>query len=1120
MELRLVADVPVGAFLSGGIDSSTIVAAMAERDGTPETFTVVFPREEERLYDERDDANVVVETFGTRHHELEARADARELLPEIVRHFDEPFGNPTALLVYELSRLTRQHVKVALAGDGADELFAGYPRFRGIAAASWYRRVPGPVRALAAAGARALPESTRGRHGLRRAREFALAPLGSLEQAYLSWITYFGPNQRAELLRPAVQERLRESRRPERFIEELFERAPRDDLVNRLSFVELQSFLPCNVLEYGDRMSMAHGLEVRAPYTDHKLVEHVFSLPGSAKLQRGRTKAILRTAAASRLPARPLGEAEDRLQSTDGHLAQPGAGAARRLAPVARAGRGAGPLRARCGGPPRRGAASRPSGRRAPRLVADRARAVAAGIRSGGMKQVLQDIRSGEIAVHEVPEPGPAPGYALVAVRHSLISAGTERAMAGLGAKSLRPEGEGPAGPRPQDRRDGAQRGARRDRWRRSAAGSTSTRSSATAARARCSTRAATRGSSVGQLVACVGQGYASHAEVVSVPTALVVPLPSSVSTADAAFAAPAAIAMHAIRLAGAEAGAVVAVVGLGLIGQLAGRLLRASGCTVVGTDPRDDRRTLFGDAADADGSGCARRSRQVAAAGADAVLVCAATAASGPVELAAALARDRAPIVVVGDVGLELDRAVFYEKELSLVVARSYGPGRYDRDYEERGLDYPAGYVRWTESRNIEAVLDLLASGSLRVDDLVTHRFAVGEGAGPTRRWTAIPTALGILLEYEPSADRQRTVRRAAASPVQGVLRVGLVGAGSFAKGTLLPALAAMDDVRIGAVCARSGASAKSVADRHDIPVASTDWRELVESDEIDALVVATPHAEHAQIAAAGAAGRQGGLRREAARDRPGRPRRGRGRGGRRRRAARRAQPPLRAARASAARRRGRAAPSADSRRSGAAGAGALAGGSGTRRPDPRRDLALRRSRDVPRRRAAGSRIGVDGRRLAPGDAPLCKRLGRRRSRTASANPGGWRRNGSRRSAPPAAATLDDFERLELFGGATGTTKSRRDKGHRAAVARVRRAALGRGSRAPDAGRGATAGRRGRRWPCSKRCATGSSWVGPRFERRRRLSELHLRVCRANPDRRHVLSRVPREPLRAQRGA
>jgi len=304
--MRLVADVPVGAFLSGGIDSSAIVAEMAARDSAPRTFTVVFPREEERLYDERDDARAVASSFSTRHYELEARADARELLPEIVRHFDEPFGNPTALLAHELSRLTRQHVKVALAGDGADELFAGYPRFRGLAAASWYRHVPGPVRALAAAGARALPESTRGRHGLRRAREFALAPLESLEQAYLSWITYFGPEWRGRLLRPEVQERLRESPPPERFIEELFERAPRDDLVNRLSFVELQSFLPCNVLEYGDRMSMAHGLEVRAPYTDHKLVEHVFSLPGGAKLERGKSKAILRSAAARRLPERAL----------------------------------------------------------------------------------------------------------------------------------------------------------------------------------------------------------------------------------------------------------------------------------------------------------------------------------------------------------------------------------------------------------------------------------------------------------------------------------------------------------------------------------------------------------------------------------------------------------------------------------------------------------------------------------------------------------------------------------------------------------------------------------------------------------------------------------------------
>ncbi len=304
--LRLVADVPVGSFLSGGIDSTSVAAAAVRHQQDLDTFTVVFTRPEERLYDEREDARLAARSLRTRHHELEAAPDAAELLPEIVRHFDEPFGNPTALLVYELSRLTRAHVKVALSGDGADELFAGYPRFRGLAAASWYRRVPSPFRAVAAAGARMLPESTRGRHELRRAREFALAPLHRLEDAYVSWVTYSGADDRSRLLAPGLSERLRESEPPESFLLRLFDRAPADDLVNRLSFVELQSFLPCNVLEYGDRMSMAHGLEVRCPFTDHRLVEHAFALPGESKLRRGRTKAILRDAVAPHVPERAI----------------------------------------------------------------------------------------------------------------------------------------------------------------------------------------------------------------------------------------------------------------------------------------------------------------------------------------------------------------------------------------------------------------------------------------------------------------------------------------------------------------------------------------------------------------------------------------------------------------------------------------------------------------------------------------------------------------------------------------------------------------------------------------------------------------------------------------------
>jgi predicted dehydrogenase/threonine dehydrogenase-like Zn-dependent dehydrogenase len=466
------------------------------------------------------------------------------------------------------------------------------------------------------------------------------------------------------------------------------------------------------------------------------------------------------------------------------------------------------------------------------------------------MKQVLQDLRSGEIAVLELPEPAPAPGFALVAVRHSLISAGTERAMAGLGSKSLLQKAR-----------------SRPDLVRKTIDTARSEGVSATVAKVKgrldqytafgysCAGEVLDPGGDprlvVGSVVACVGQGYASHAEVVSVPSNLVVPIPDGVSTADAAFAAPAAIALHAIRLAKTEAGSVVVVVGLGLIGQLVGRLLYASGARALGTDPRPDRRMLFGTAADADGIHAlvvdAGRGR-----GADAVIVCATTPSNEPVELAADLARDRASIVVVGDVGLELDRRAFYERELSLVVARSYGPGRYDRAYEERGAEYPVGYVRWTEGRNVEAVLDLLASGRLRVDDLVTHRLSVDEGADAYATLHDDPSAVGVLLEYEAQPERRRSVRSAAPVPKTGALRVGLIGAGAFARGTLLPALTSLDDVTLAAVCTRSGASAKSVADRYGVPFISTDWEEVVGSDDVDAVVVATPHGQHARIAAA----------------------------------------------------------------------------------------------------------------------------------------------------------------------------------------------------------------------------------------------------------------------------
>jgi predicted dehydrogenase len=471
------------------------------------------------------------------------------------------------------------------------------------------------------------------------------------------------------------------------------------------------------------------------------------------------------------------------------------------------------------------------------------------------MKQVLQNLRSGEVGVHEVPEPGPQDGWVLVAVECSLISPGTERALVGLGAQSLL----GKARARPDLVRK-VLRTAREE----------GARTAFAKVRSRLDRSLELGYSLVGrvidtggdprlvprQLVACAGAGYAVHADVVAVPRNLVAPVPNGVGAYDAAFVAPAGIALHGLRLADAQVGSVVVVIGLGLIGQLAARLARAAGCVVIGFDPRADRAAAVealpgAHAATDESEAKALVASATRARGADIVLVCAATASSAPMTLATELARDRASIVVVGDVGLELDRRSLYEKELSVTVARSYGAGRYDRSYEEQGIDLPPGYVRWTEQRNFEAVLELLRTESLHVADLVTHRFSA-EDASLAYDEVRTGDSLGVLLEYTPAAERSRLRVARPVVPRHGALRVGFVGAGDFVRGTLAPALSAMDDVQLTMVATRSGASAESFANRFGIARTATDWRSVVEADDVDAVVIATPHAEHAEMATA----------------------------------------------------------------------------------------------------------------------------------------------------------------------------------------------------------------------------------------------------------------------------
>jgi len=302
VELRMVSDVPLGAFLSGGLDSSSIVACMARASAgnAVHTYSLGFGAGAER-YSELEYARLVADHFSAQHQEIEIRAGSAALLPALISHFDEPFGNPTALLLYELSRHTRKHVTVALAGDGGDEVFLGYPRHHGAAFQHRLSHLPAPLRNAMAACAGLIHEDSSGAHGRRRLREFLSTAALSWQQAYIRWVTYFDSAARAKLYTPEFRASVG-AYRAETFLEGWFARVAQAHPLDQASYVDLHSFLPHNLLEYGDRMSMAHGLEVRLPFTDHKLVELALRLPAQYKLRGRRSKHILREAMRPVLP--------------------------------------------------------------------------------------------------------------------------------------------------------------------------------------------------------------------------------------------------------------------------------------------------------------------------------------------------------------------------------------------------------------------------------------------------------------------------------------------------------------------------------------------------------------------------------------------------------------------------------------------------------------------------------------------------------------------------------------------------------------------------------------------------------------------------------------------------
>lgn len=480
------------------------------------------------------------------------------------------------------------------------------------------------------------------------------------------------------------------------------------------------------------------------------------------------------------------------------------------------------------------------------------------------MKQVIQSRRTGKLALKEVPAPAVRGGHLLVRTTASLISAGTERMVIDFARKNLAAKAQA----RPDLVRkvlDKAKKEGLWNTWKAvmarldeplplgySAAGEVIAVGAGLEGRYR-----------VGDRVAMAGAGIANHAELNTVPENLVAPIPDGVTDEDACYGTVGAIALHAVRNTETALGDVVCVIGCGLIGQLAVRYLTLAGVRAVALDYADDRLALAKDggaeaALSPEGDSVRQIMELTDGRGADAVLIAAATDSSAPFELAAEVARDRARVVMVGLTGTTFPYAAFMQKELNIVVSRSYGPGRYDPDFENRGVKYPTGWVRWTETDNLAETLRLMMPGRaprLDVAALTSHRFDIER----TEDAYALVTGgterhLGVVIGYKDApAPLARTVEsRPARAATSGGCTLGLIGAGNFARAVLLPALKSVPGMRFKTIATQRGASAEHGAETQGFEIAATDTDAVLTDADIDTVVVATRHDSHAALTAA----------------------------------------------------------------------------------------------------------------------------------------------------------------------------------------------------------------------------------------------------------------------------
>jgi predicted dehydrogenase/threonine dehydrogenase-like Zn-dependent dehydrogenase len=485
------------------------------------------------------------------------------------------------------------------------------------------------------------------------------------------------------------------------------------------------------------------------------------------------------------------------------------------------------------------------------------------------MKQIAQNYKSGELTVLDAPAPICRPGGALVRSLYSLISTGTEMMKLAEAKMSM----AGKARARPDQVRKVldtvAQQGAVTTYKKVMSRLDSYTPLGYSLCGVVTEVGRGAEEFRVGQLVAAAGNEYALHAEYNWVPVNLCAPVPPGVAAEHAAFSTVGSIAMHGVRRAEVQLGETACVIGLGLIGQLVVRLLIASGVRVVGLDVIEDRCRLAENAgatlcAAPTGEGTEAIQRTLheitSGRGADHVFLAAGGSSNGPVETASKLARDRARIIDIGKTKLDLPWNAYYDKELDVRFSRSYGPGRYDERYELEGVDYPAGYVRWTERRNLECFLDLIARKEIEVQTLVSGVFPFEKAVTVYADLASgsLP-AVGVLLEYPtPPADgpvpkTSRVLsgerRPAPRAPRQGQLAIGFIGAGNYASSMLLPHLARLETVRLAHVATARSLSAVNAQRRFGFMTASTTTAAVLEDGSLGAIFIVTRHHTHAEL-------------------------------------------------------------------------------------------------------------------------------------------------------------------------------------------------------------------------------------------------------------------------------